>query len=161
MMSIYTSAILTTTLVAGLSIYSIQQSKVTPTFAQESETVLRTHVYAHHKGLAAFPPVPDTVQVEEIGTGPFFPGGQVRSFLRTDYDTARPVGEQIQTAQVTWYVPRTEIEARRVIGRMSLPEDTRVGVFGEDGSRIDGVPVPNIERAVPLGAVVIVTEEQG
>lgn len=159
MMSLYTSAVLTTAMVAGVTAYAISESRKDPVFAVDSAAIVQAHRYAMHKGEAAFPPATGVTAVNEVNLGPFFQNGRARSFFRSEYDSSLPSSYPYRTAQVTWYEARNSAEAHRLVSRMSLDEKTRAGIYGEDERGIGGEPIPQIGQSIPAGSVVVISED--
>lgn len=161
MLSLYTSAVLTTVMIAGVTAYAISESQKTPAFAVESTAIIRAHEYAWHKGKASpLPPaVPGSTSIREVDLGPFFRDGKSRSFFRSTYDANLPASYPYHIAEVTWYEPKNSAEANRIMSRMSLDDKTRVGIYGEDSQGVGGEPIPDIGVSIPTGAVVVVSEQ--
>ncbi len=155
MMSTYAAAVLTTAFVAGLSVMSIGESSKPSSLSVDGAALMRAHQFAIHKGESDHPPSAGTGSFE-VGMGPFYESGRVRSFVVNTPDV---------TQQVTFMRGNDPQESARIIGRLRLEKDTKAVIKTERSGNQAGIPdgkgtivmVPNLGVTVPDGAVILVT----
>lgn len=157
MISLYSAAVMTTAMIGGLALYSMQESKVTPTFALDSEAIYQAHYYAEQRSKASFPPTKDANTVQKIGLGPFFNNGKAKSYIVHEYS---PFVTEKNSYQVTWMEISADKqdEARRIVGRMSPGDRMVVGIMGDSGTSLDGHYLPLVPEEIPVGSIVVLTD---
>lgn len=158
MISLYSAAVMTTAMIGGLALYSMQESKVTPTFALDSEAIYQAHYYAEKRSRAAFPPTKDMDTAQKIGLGPFFDTDKAKSYVIHEYS---PFALEKNSYQVTWMEisPDKQNEARRLAGRITPGERMVVGIMGDSGTSLNGHYLPAVPENIPVGSIVVLTEQ--
>lgn len=164
MMSMYMSAVMSTLMVTAITLYSIDESQRPPAMAINAPALNEAHAYAVNRGNVDYPPVLGQNNTHEVSMGPFFSNDTARSFVKTYYNPLITFPSELyKTSHLTWFVPQNHTEALRVSNNIDTDEDTWVEIYN---GRPTGVPllgktIPNIGVTIPLGAVIIVTEEIG
>lgn len=166
MISLYASAVLTTVMVAGVALYSIDESRKGPAYAYNAPAVARAHEYAMHRGETDHPGEEGVTGIHEVNLGPYFQNGVARSFVRTNYDPLNTPSNQLWTTYyMTWFESGDAQESQRIARKIDIEEkdgqETWVGVYDESGEGVDGRFIPDVAVTIPLNAVLIVTEVIG
>lgn len=159
MISLYTSAVLTTAVVAGIAVFSIENSRVSNTTAMDSAVMREAHNYAVARGKATHISTPLNDETYPLPNGPFYPDGRVRNFLVFDMEVVNGTNTPTRYV-VTTMVPsgrQNEAATHRIAGAFRAGEGTKVGMMGPDGSLLDDMPMPPVAESIPEGAVVAIT----
>lgn len=159
MISLYTSAVLTTAVVAGLAVLSVEASRVPSVTAMDSAVMREAHLYGVSRGKAALVSAPLSDETHVLPTGPFYADGRAQNLLVLDTEVVDGVNT-VQRFVVTALTPSgqaSESVSRRIAGSFRGVEGTRVGIMGPGGSLLGDEPMPPVSVSIPEGAVVAIT----
>lgn len=163
MISIYTSAVLTTAVVAGLTLYAVETSKAPSPVAMDAEAMHQAHLYGMARGEAMITSDPATNVTYELSTGPFYDNGRAHSYLVLEPESVG--GVPGVNRYIVTSLSSTGMSARtkhdRVKHVFSKDESTTIGTMGSDGHLEGGEELPPITVSIPEGAVVAITKIKG
>lgn len=159
MISLYTSAVLTTAVVAGLAVFSMERSRVASPVVMDSAVMREAHFYGVARGKAALIPTPLGDETHVLPTGPFYADGRAQNLLVLDTEVVDGVNT-VQRYVVTTLTPSGEARestSRRIAGSFRNVQGTTVGIMGPGGSLLGDEPMPPVAVSIPEGAVVAIT----
>lgn len=156
MISLYTSAVLTTAVIAGMAIYAVQESERKPAVAMDGMMLSQAHDFAVKRGAFDRSAIPSSDEVLPMNMGPFYSNGRAKSFLILDTEVVD--GKNTVTKYVlTSLAPNSTDSSNRAAGAFRKDEQTSVGIVNEDGV-VPNMTLPAVDISMEPGSVVAITK---